>query len=48
VRPSLCAAALATTLGLVAIGSANPAAAAPTVSVSTHTLNVTVGTAGAT
>jgi predicted acyl esterase len=48
VRPSLCAATLATTLGLVAIGAATPAAAAPTVSVSTHTLQVTVGPAGAT
>jgi predicted acyl esterase len=48
VRPSLCAAALATTLGLVGIGAARPAAAAPTVSVSTHTLQVTVGPAGAT
>ena len=47
-RPSLCAATLATTLGLVAIGAATPAAAAPTVSVSTHTINVTVGPAGAT
>jgi predicted acyl esterase len=48
VRPSLCAATLATTLGLVGIGVATPAAGAPTVSVSTHTINVTVGPAGAT
>jgi predicted acyl esterase len=48
VRPSLCAAALATTLGLVGFGAATPAAATPTVSVSTHTINVTVGPAGAT
>jgi predicted acyl esterase len=48
VRPSLCAATLATTLGLVGVGVATPAAGAPTVSVSTHTINVTVGPAGAT
>jgi predicted acyl esterase len=48
VRPSLCAATLATTLGLVGVGVSTPAAGAPTVSVSTHTINVTVGPAGAT
>jgi predicted acyl esterase len=48
VRPSLCAATLATTLGLVGVGVATPAAGAPTVSVSTHTINATVGPAGAT